>query len=173
MYVRAALLALALGHASATTKDDEVLAALHAVDDAQLMAEVARRNLAAPQDHRALKPNRPWESRAYPRNLMTSKKLDPRRRHRRLPFAAAAGREQWRAAFTPVSNRPIYNFDSGDISHKFSRPPAAARWRAARRRWPRRALAGPGWARSPSRGSGRARRRARAPPPPETAGGRP
>ena len=52
-----------------------------------------------------LKPTRPWESRAYPRNLMTSKNLDPRRRHRRLPFAAAAGREQWRAAFTPVSNR--------------------------------------------------------------------
>jgi len=53
MYVRAALLALALGHASATTNDD-TLAALQLVDDAQLMAEVARRNLAAPQDHRAL-----------------------------------------------------------------------------------------------------------------------
>ena len=47
-------MALALGHASATTKDDEVLAALHAVDDAQLLAEVARRNLVAPQDQRAL-----------------------------------------------------------------------------------------------------------------------
>ena len=54
MYMRAVFLALALGHASATTKDDEVLAALHAVDDAQLLAEVARRNLVAPQDQRAL-----------------------------------------------------------------------------------------------------------------------
>ena len=54
MYIRAALLALALGHASATTNDDALVAALQAVDDAQLMAEVARRNLAAPQDHRAL-----------------------------------------------------------------------------------------------------------------------
>ena len=45
--MRAALLALALGHASAAI---EPLDALHAVDDAQLLAEVARRNLAAPQD---------------------------------------------------------------------------------------------------------------------------
>ena len=97
MYVRAALLALALGHASATTKDDEVLAALHAVDDAQLMAEVARRNLAAPQDHRALKPNRPWESRACPRNLMTSKRLDPRRRRRPLEDGGVRPpRVEWR-----------------------------------------------------------------------------
>ncbi len=51
MYMRAALLALALGHASAAI---EPLDALRAVDDAQLMAEVARRNLDAPQDHRAL-----------------------------------------------------------------------------------------------------------------------
>jgi len=51
MYIRAALLALALGHASAAI---EPLDALRAVDDAQLMAEVARRNLDAPQDHRAL-----------------------------------------------------------------------------------------------------------------------
>ena len=48
--MRAALLALALGHASATNDPLD----LRAVDDAQLMAEVARRNLAAPQDHRAL-----------------------------------------------------------------------------------------------------------------------
>ena len=54
MYVRAALLALALGHASATTKDDDALAALHAADDAQLLAEVARRNLAAGPPQRLL-----------------------------------------------------------------------------------------------------------------------
>ena len=61
MYVRAALLALALGHASAATNDEEAnydkfavlrappnedkFAVLRALDDSQLMAEVARRNL--------------------------------------------------------------------------------------------------------------------------------
>ena len=70
MYMRAALLALALGHASAATNDEEAnydkfavlrappnedtIAALRALDDAQLLAEVARRNLVAPQDQREL-----------------------------------------------------------------------------------------------------------------------
>ncbi len=51
MYMRAALLALALGHV--TAKNDP-LDALRAVDDAQLLAEVARRGLAAAPPQRLL-----------------------------------------------------------------------------------------------------------------------